>query len=190
MRPLIRLMRLLWMRRASHSLLFVLWLLYAPISHLSGAKRRATSEWQRFLLPLCSPRSGVNLHFCGGQVGETLLIFGDAECALVSQALQITSRAPCAPTAPAPWTVKIHTLPLETLRGWRASTQRAATWRWSPPPTARCPLEARPPSWAAPAGMSMMLVSVLLLWCAELSRALWLMSSLVVAPQCEPIVAV
>ncbi len=38
MRPLIRLMRLLWMRWAFHSLPFVLWLLYTTISHLSETK--------------------------------------------------------------------------------------------------------------------------------------------------------
>ena len=78
--------------------------------------------------------------------------------------------------------MRIHTPPLETLQGWLASTQRAATWRWSPPPTVKCPLEALPPSWAARAGMSMMLVSALLLWCVELSRVLQLTASLVVPP--------
>lgn len=38
MSPLIRLMRLLWMRRGFHSLPFVLWLLYPAISHLSETK--------------------------------------------------------------------------------------------------------------------------------------------------------
>ncbi len=38
MRPLIRLMRLLWMSWAFHSLPFVLWLLYTTISHLSETK--------------------------------------------------------------------------------------------------------------------------------------------------------
>lgn len=38
MRPLIRLMRLLWMRWAFHSFPFVLWLLYTTISHLSETK--------------------------------------------------------------------------------------------------------------------------------------------------------
>ena len=100
----------------------------------------------------------------------------------MSWLLQITSKAPCAATAPAPWIVRIHMPPLETHQGSLASIQRAAMWRWSPPPTVKCPLEALPPSWAVRAGMSMMLVSVLLLWCVELCRLLQLMASLVTPP--------
>lgn len=67
-------------------------------------------------------------------------------------------------------------LPLETHQGWLASTQRAAMWRWNPPPTVKCPLEALPPSWAVQAGMSMMLVSALLeccVWSSAGSCSLW-----------------
>lgn len=100
----------------------------------------------------------------------------DTKYVLVLRQLQITSRAPCAATAPAPSIVRILMLPLETHQGWLASTQRAAMWRWNPPPTVKCPLEALPPSWAVQAGMSMMLVSALLeccVWSSAGSCSLW-----------------
>lgn len=100
----------------------------------------------------------------------------DTKHVLVLRQLQITSRAPCAATAPAPSIVRILMLPLETHQGWLASTQRAAMWRWNPPPTVKCPLEALPPSWAVQAGMSMMLVSALLeccVWSSAGSCSLW-----------------
>lgn len=118
----------------------------------------------------------------GSELSKNLIICVRAERVLVPRLLQITSKAPCAATAPAHWTAKTRTPPSETHRRWPVSTPRTATWRWNRPPTAKCPSAALPPSWAALAGMSMMLVSVLSLWCVELSRVLWRLSQLLMWP--------
>ena len=152
-------------------------LITTSISHLSKTKE------------VEFPQNENDFHYCGktalanflveeseSGVGKQIYVF--AECVLVPRFLQITLKPPCAATAPAHWTVKTRTPPSETHRRWPVSTPRTATWRWNRPPTAKCPSAAPPPSWAAPAGMSMTLVSVLSHWCVALHRLLWRLSHL------------
>lgn len=169
----------------------VVWSSFAAVSNEAPYQADETvMDGMRLPLssPLCSDYYTSPLVTCRRQKKynffrmATIFIFPDTENVLVPWLMQIASRAPCAATAPVPWIVRIHMPPLETHQGSLASTQRAAMWRWSPPPTVRCPLEARPPSWAVQAGMSMMLVSVLLLCCVELSRVMQFMVFLVMSP--------